>query len=229
MTSKNNVIAFFDVDDTLIVGTNSLYLYVKYQVQQGLMSRWELMKGLILSALHRLNLINVERMLDDFAKPYKGMSDKKMNEVSQVWFETLVKRFLSVEGKQKILEHKKQGHQVVLLSTATQYVCKPIMDFLELDHMLHTEALVDEHGFLTGLLRKPLCHKEGKVFWAEQYAQSQEAQLKDCYFYTDSFSDRPMLEAVGFPVVINPDPKLKQLAHSKKWPCYFWQKKLGSS
>ena len=42
--------------------------------------------------------------------------------------------------------------------------------------------------------------------------------LEQCYGYTDSISDLPMLEAVGHPVAVNPDRALESIARLRGWP-----------
>jgi len=47
-------------------------------------------------------------------------------------------------------------------------------------------------------------------------------RLSDCAFYTDSFSDVPVLEAVGQPVAVNPDPRLRRRANKRGWRIVDW-------
>ena len=46
--------------------------------------------------------------------------------------------------------------------------------------------------------------------------------LAEAWFYTDSMSDRPMMEAVRYPVAVNPDPRLRRLALKRGWPVEDW-------
>ncbi|MEL7370849.1 MAG: HAD-IB family hydrolase, partial [Myxococcota bacterium] len=39
---------------------------------------------------------------------------------------------------------------------------------------------------------------------------------------TDSMSDLPMMEAVGHPVAVNPDPRLRRTAKDRGWPIVDW-------
>ncbi|HUA28612.1 MAG TPA: HAD-IB family hydrolase, partial [Streptosporangiaceae bacterium] len=40
----------------------------------------------------------------------------------------------------------------------------------------------------------------------------------DCYAYSDSVTDLPMLEAVGHPRAVNPDRALRRIARERQWP-----------
>src|ERR1700755_3661146 len=50
-----------------------------------------------------------------------------------------------------------------------------------------------------------------------EMADQEGWDLADCYAYTDSASDLPMLEAVGHPVVVNPDRILARIARERGW------------
>jgi len=84
-------------------------------------------------------------------------------------------------------------------------------------------------GRLTGEVIKPLCYGEGKVHYAEVLAAADGIDLDGSWFYTDSFTDLPMLERVGNPRIVNPDPRLRRLARQRDWPILDWSQDLTSN
>src|SRR5207245_6089160 len=56
------------------------------------------------------------------------------------------------------------------------------------------------------------------TYWAERFAAAEGIELAQSYFYTDSITDLPVLERVGEPRVVNPDPRLRRLAVRRGWP-----------
>ena len=47
--------------------------------------------------------------------------------------------------------------------------------------------------------------------------------MKDCAFYGDSLSDKPVMEAAGFPHCVNPrSQELKDAAALNAWPVLAW-------
>jgi HAD superfamily hydrolase (TIGR01490 family) len=215
------IAAFFDLDNTIITGTNSLLLYVRYLVRHKMISRFHLLKGLIQSALHKLDLVDVEGVLDKFTMSYKGKSEEELKQIAGAWFSKEVVPIIASEAKKRIDWHKKQGHVTTILSSATQYVCEPVRNYLNLDATINTEVLVKD-GQFTGYLKKPLCYHDGKILYSEDFAKKNHVDLAQSYFYTDSITDLPMLEKVGHPVVINPDPLLKRHATKTGWPIELW-------
>ena len=52
--------------------------------------------------------------------------------------------------------------------------------------------------------------------------------LGQCYAYSDSASDLPMLQAVGHPVAVNPDARLARHARSNGWPIVHFSQRTKS-
>jgi phosphoserine phosphatase len=73
-------------------------------------------------------------------------------------------------------------------------------------------------GVYTGALVGPFCYGHGKVEAIRELARWEGLDLAQCYAYSDSASDLPMLEAVGHPVAVNPDQRLERVAGSRGWP-----------
>ena len=69
------------------------------------------------------------------------------------------------------------------------------------------------------------CHETiglGKVERASRLADELGFDLSKATFYSDSYTDLPLLEKVDEPVVVNPDPRLKRLATKRGWPIQIW-------
>ena len=77
-------------------------------------------------------------------------------------------------------------------------------------------------GELTGSFNRPLCYGEGKLERARALVRSLDARFEQTAFYTDSITDLPLLEAVGHPVVVNPDARLRRVAKRRGWLIEDW-------
>jgi phosphoserine phosphatase len=51
-----------------------------------------------------------------------------------------------------------------------------------------------------------------------EWAKARGEDLGDCFAYSDSYSDVPLLSVVGHPCVVNPDLRLGKLARTYAWP-----------
>ncbi len=138
--------------------------------------------------------------------------------MSGVWFETSLRHAIAPGGPEQIAFHKRLGHHVAIVSAATPYAVKPISEALGLgDAFLATELEVID-GCFTGKVLEPACFGAGKVARTRSYAEAHHIDLDASYFYSDSDSDIPLLDAVGHPVAVNPSRKLARIAAKRGWP-----------
>ena len=64
----------------------------------------------------------------------------------------------------------------------------------------------------------PVMAAATKASWMRIYAEKESLNLSDCYSYSDSMSDLPMLSVVGHPTAVNPDLRLRNTALQHDWP-----------
>lgn len=209
------ILAFFDMDYTLL-DTSSGLLYVKYLRQTDQIRRRLLLRVAWWTLLYKLTLIDMARAMPKMTVFAANASAAATMADCRKWFAAMVRPHLNVAAVEKIRWHQQQGHRIVVISASTQFAVQPVAEHLRLDY-LSTQLAVDGDR-LTGDIIEPVCYADGKIVWAKQYADQHGADLRDAFFYTDSLSDRPLLEIVGHPIAVNPDPRLKRLAAQRGWP-----------
>ena len=138
------------------------------------------------------------------------------------WFEAEIAATICVEARERIEEHRGEGHVLALLTSATRFLSAPVGRTLGIEHVLCTEV-GERDGRFTGTHLLPACYGPGKVVRAETFAAEHGIDLDASFFYSDSFTDLPMLERVGQPRVVNPDPRLRRLAQQRGWSAVSWR------
>jgi len=152
-------------------------------------------------------------MMKDFA----GQRESDLAVEAQALFEEEILPSIYPEPERIVGEHKARGHVVAIVSGATRFVVEPLARHLGVDHMLYTGMEV-EGGLFTGRVVEPVCFEEGKIFWLQQFIERESIDLARSWFYTDSVTDLPLLELVGHPMAVNPDPFLYRTARRRRWP-----------
>jgi HAD superfamily hydrolase (TIGR01490 family) len=213
--TAGKVAAFFDIDHT-VLEINSGSKWISYLWKSGQMSTVMLAR-----ALTWLGHYHFEAMARRVLAGYKGRPIAPIIEEIEAWFERDVAWAICVQAREKVIEHRDAGHVVALLTSATQFLSMPVARALEIEHVLCTEIEVED-GIVTGRHIAPACYGSGKVVRAETWAAAHDVDLAASYFYTDSYSDLPMLERVGLPRVVNPDPRLRRKASEKGWSAEIW-------
>lgn len=213
-------IAFFDVDLTLI-SVNSARLWLRRELRGGYIGRWDLVRGLFWIGLYTFGLARMERVLEDAVRALAGSRERDLEERTRAFYVEEIRALLRPGALAAIEAHRARGDRLFLLTTSSTYMSKLLVAELGFDGFVSNHFAVAD-GVLTGDIVPPLCFGAGKVTRAQALAGELGASLEDCVFYTDSFSDVPMLEAVGTPVVINPDPRLRRHAERRRWPIHDW-------
>jgi phosphoserine phosphatase len=113
--------------------------------------------------------------------------------------------------------HQDAGRATFIVSAAGNGVVEQLASVLGMDGGIGTRYEVDEDGAFTGRFEGPFVYGPGKVEAMREFAAGHDIDLAESYAYSDSRSDLPMLEAVGHPVAVNPDPALAEIAKREGW------------
>src|SRR5207249_11664899 len=135
------------------------------------------------------------------------------------WYAGTIRSYLYPAMAATVEAHRRAGHVPVILTSATRYLAEPLAADLGIEHLLVTQLLVAD-GRFTGEAVRPVCYGDGKSFWAERLAGTLGLDLARSYFYTDSITDLPVLERIGEPRIVNPDPRLGRVAARRGWPIF---------
>jgi HAD superfamily hydrolase (TIGR01490 family) len=212
--------AFFDMDKTLIA-ENSGTLMMKHRYEQGEIGNLDLLKGLAVYLQYKLGVLDIRSWAQSVLAEYRGKREDEIEKQAREWFDERVAPALYPEAEQLVREHDAAGHVVAIVSGATKFIVRPLAERLGIPHMLYTRLEV-EGGCFTGRVVDPICFEEGKIYWLQQLIEEEGIDLAKSYFYTDSITDRPLLDLVAHPIAVNPDPMLYREAVRRNWPVRFF-------
>ena len=103
-----------------------------------------------------------------------------------------------------------------MVSASGHEVVDPIAGLLGADTVIATQMVIAD-GRYTGDVAF-YAFGEGKATKIRELAAARGYELADCYAYSDSVTDLPMLETVGHPTAVNPDRALRREAARRGWP-----------
>ena len=103
-----------------------------------------------------------------------------------------------------------------MLSAAIDYICRPIVDHLELDDLVCTHMEVKD-GVFTGLPSGKLVFGPVKGTRLVEYCNLHGFDPMEAYCYADSYSDLPMMLKTGHPIAVRPDRRLGKAARKRGW------------
>ena len=215
------MIAFFDLDRTLL-STNSAKGWIAQEYREGRMSTKTLGRALWWLMMYSVRGTGMEEAIEEAAATLQGTREDIFVQRTRKYWDEKCQPKIRQDGYACVQKHKEQGHPVVLITGSSIYLAQAGADEFGIPHVLANRFVVEQE-FFTGKTHKPLCYGEGKVLLAETILQKLGGSFSESFFYTDSYSDVPLLEKVGHPRVIDPDMRLKKYAVHKKWQILDWK------
>lgn len=213
--------AFFDLDGTLIT-VNSGLLWMKREYRVGRIGLREVGRGLAYLLAYRFGVVDAERAFEEAGGSLRGLPEETLRGWTHEWYEASVRKHEARGAAEVVARHRDAGHLTVLLTTASMWEAERAIEHFGLDHALATRFESSE-GVLTGRVVPPICYGPGKVELAEAFAAEHGVDLGRSFFYTDSITDLPMLERVGEPRVVHPDPRLARVANRRGYVTLDWR------
>ncbi len=207
--------AFFDFDGT-VIATHSVKEMFLERLRNDRVTSQELFDLGDMVARYLLNAGGFEEALASAVSNLKGMSERDLVELGEKVTREHLAAEIFPEVRAMIAAHERQGHTVVIVSSATRYQIEPIAKMLGVEHIVCTDLDV-AGGRFTGRLRGEPCFGDGKLLAAREFASKHRVRLDRSYFYANGIEDLPLLDAVGHPVIVNPDGKLAAVARKYGW------------
>jgi putative phosphoserine phosphatase/1-acylglycerol-3-phosphate O-acyltransferase len=210
------VAACFDLDGTLIAGYSARALG-QQRMRNREIGLAEVVRTLGVAVGAGLGRAGFAELLQLGAQAWKGRANEDLEEMGERLFRQKIEALIYPEVRELVYAHQRQGHAVVLSSSATSYQVEPVARFLGIDHVLCNRFAVKD-GVLTGEVERPVLWGRGKADAVQQLAVDLDVDLGQSYFYADGDEDLALMYLVGHPRPTNPGKRLASVAASRGWP-----------
>ena len=162
-----------------------------------------------------------------FYRRYEGASVDQLDEDATELMSALILTKSFPAAIRRVREHRALGHRTLLITGALDLVVKPLLPLF--DDVVSAHLGVTADGKYTGELVDVPPTGEARAQVMADYAAAEGLELSESVAYADSSSDLPMLEAVGFPVAVNPEVRLATIARKRGWLVEQWSKSSGAA
>jgi HAD superfamily hydrolase (TIGR01490 family) len=210
--------AFFDLDRTLISGSSGFY-WARAAAGAGIISRRRLVADAYENVKFRLRGSTDAGTEKVKARVGAVLSERPVRDFQRLGPQVLagVLPRLYPQVLDIAWGHQDAGRKVYIATAASQETGDLIAHVLGFDGAVGTRFEVDGEGRYTGRLIGPMAYRDGKAERVRELAVAEGIDLTESFAYSDSESDLPFLEAVGHPVVVNPDAELLRIAREREW------------
>lgn len=210
--------AFFDLDRTLMEGS-SAFQFGRAAYRAGLLSRRQLIADGWANLRFRLRGASDEAthaLRDRISGSLRGVRVRDMERLGAPVLAGVLPRIyppvLAIAH-----EHQDAGREAFITTAASQELADILARVLALDGGIGSQFSGVADGVYTGEPAGLFIYGPDKALAIERLAAERGFDLAECYAYSDSASDLPMLRLVGHAVVVNPDHELLRVAREEGW------------
>jgi HAD superfamily hydrolase (TIGR01490 family) len=210
--------AFFDLDKT-VIAKGSIPAFGRPFRRGGLISRRVVVRAVIGQLIY-LHLgageERLARIRESMLKLTRGWDRDRVRAIVRETLLETVEPLIYKEALELMDAHHRAGDRVYLVSASPEEIVGPLAELLGADGAVASVGEVDREGRYTGRMAF-YAYGEGKAEAMRTLAARAGIDLAESTAYSDSATDLPMLEAVGHPVVVNPDRALAKVARERGW------------
>jgi HAD superfamily hydrolase (TIGR01490 family) len=210
--------AFFDLDKTVIAKSSTL-AFGRPFFHGGLINRRAVLKtayAQLVFSFAGADAQQMERLRAQLTSMVTGWDAGTVHEIVRETLHEIVDPLIYAEAADLIEAHRAAGREIVIVSSSGAEMVEPIGEMLGVDRVVATRMVVLD-GRYTGEIDF-YAYGEHKAEAMRRVAAEGGYDLADCYAYSDSITDLPMLSAVGHPTAVNPDRGLRKAALERGWP-----------
>jgi putative phosphoserine phosphatase/1-acylglycerol-3-phosphate O-acyltransferase len=212
--------AFFDLDRTLLGGASGPVISQALRAVGVLPDRPIPGEGLLYKFFDTVGETLPAMLLTrQAARVAAGWNRSMVREAGELVAERLID-LVQPFGRLLIDEHHAAGRPVVLATTSPFDLVEPLAKLLGLDDVIATRY-GERDGAYDGTIVGDFVWGPGKLAAVRAWAAARDIDLEESYAYSDSVFDTPLLSAVGNPVAVNPDPRMRLMATVRRWPQHY--------
>lgn len=210
--------AFFDLDKTIITRSSTLAFGPSFY-KHGLITCGDAIRTALAQLVFRVagaDHHRMERIRCQVGELCRGWPADQVREIVSRHLDETILPLVYADALRLIAAHGRLGQEVIIVSSSGMEMVGPIGARLGASEVIATRMEVAD-GCYTGEMEF-WAYGEAKAHRVRELAAKRGYRLPDCYAYSDSVTDLPMLETVGHPRAVNPDRALRRIARERHWP-----------
>ncbi|MCL6270381.1 HAD-IB family hydrolase [Sansalvadorimonas sp. 2012CJ34-2] len=211
-------VAIFDLDHTLI-DTDSDHSWGEFLVAKGVVDAVAFKKANdYFYEQYKNSSLDIDEYLKFALRPLADNPPEKMHALREEFVKEIIRPLIKPNVAALLDKHRQAGDILMIISATNRFIVDPIAEEIGIPEVLAIEVEMED-GRYTGRHYDIPTYQAGKVTrfmrWMEQ---NPGHKLEECWFYSDSKNDLPLLKKVGKPVAVDADDILKTIAQENGWP-----------
>lgn len=209
-------LAIFDLDNTLI-STDSDHAWGEFLLEQGAVDPKAYREANDrFMADYEAGTLDMDEFLAVALKPLAENSPEQLASWHQQFMAGWIEPHILEHGEELIARHRASGDTLLIITATNRFITAPIARRLGIDNLIAVEPEM-KGGRYTGRAVGTPSFREGKITRLQEWMADKELSIESAWFYSDSHNDLPLLEMVEYPVAVDPDDRLRDIAEQRDW------------
>jgi len=205
-------LVLFDLDDTLLAGDTEGE-WVRFMIDNGLVKDESFLEKMaIFTGNYRNGRLDIYEYSNFLLGPISGISELDLKERVKEFSKKVVEKLSDVTTYNLLKSHS--SDECVITSGTLSFLVKEISNVLGVKHCFGTDAEI-LNGSYTGKVSGRPNFSEEKVRRIKNWIG--DRSFEGIYAYSDSIHDLALLEFSNFPIAVNPDMQLLEIAKQRRW------------
>jgi HAD superfamily hydrolase (TIGR01490 family) len=216
-------LALFDLDNTLL-DLDSDHEWGEFLIAQGLVDeKSHRAKNDQFFADYQSGTLDAVAYNEFVFEFLKNKNINELDALHEIFMQSVIRPAMRPMGIAAIDKHRQAGHEIVIITATNRFVTAPIAAAFGVKHLIASNPEMI-NGTYTGKLDGEPCFQAGKLHhlnaWLATHKQSEEPL--ECWGYSDSFNDLPLLNFADHAIVVTPDTRLHAHALDHHWAVEDW-------
>jgi len=211
-------LALFDLDHTLIPFDSGM-AWTRHLVREGALDAGAPQRYLDFCHQYVAGTLDIHAMHRASMAPLAAFAPAQL----QAWRQSFaldIAAQLPQGMRELVARHRERGDLCAIVTATSRLVAEPFAQAFGIEHLVATEALMRD-GRPSGEIDGLPCYREHKLTKVQSWLAGVPAPaltaFEASWFYSDSASDLPLLQAVSHPVAVRPDARLREHALAAGW------------
>lgn len=196
-------LAIFDIDYTITKKETLMELF-KYVVKKDKRNIRFLPRAIFSGLMYSVKIYDEKKVKETFLKFIENIHEKDLAELVKKFYDEKLQTILYEDALTMMKKLKSEGYDIYLISASPEFYINEFYKIKEVDKIIGTKFTFKE-GIFTRKMEGENCKGQEKVRRLMEVIKDEkiEVDFKESYMFSDSLSDKPLLDLVGKPYLIN--------------------------
>ena len=196
-------LAIFDIDYTITKKETLMELF-KYVIKKDKKNLRFLPRAIYCGIMYAIGIYDERKVKETFLRFIDGIKEEELAELVKEFYDERLKNILYDDALEMMKKLKNEGYDIYLISASPEFYVNEFYNIKEVDKVIGTKFGFENGTFVRKMVGNN-CKGEEKVRRLKEVLKDEkiEVDFKESYMFSDSLSDKPLLDLVGKPYLIN--------------------------